>query len=400
MRRKAQPTQRFDSRRAEYEARKAAARERSAIPAEAVAGVAPAAAGADVVEGKPQRSGGAAESFGPCVHVWAFASAAPGFAGSCERPGVVACQKCPVRHPVRCGSGSPKKCGPCAALKAGDLAAIVRSGMMDEAGSGDSRRGALLCLVTFTAPGVAVLPWDKSRCGHADGVRCSGEFGCVVEAAAAQVWHRALAKQWSYFRQFVRRSLPGCDVQYYRTYEDQRRGVLHVHAVTRLSGVCSLKRWEAVCRRYAAKHGFGPQVDVSPVRSTDLRAIARAAGYVAKYVTKAYDSPIRVERVVCAKGWHAPLRWPEPRKVSSRLRPWSASREWGDSMKLTRERRVCYAQAAATAGSAGGVAAGAVPAQSGGVAAALTCKRISPQGGADELIEPRARVLDIRSGSQ
>jgi len=241
----------------------------------------------------------------------------------------------------------------------------------------DSRRLPLLALVTFTAPGAAVLPWDRARCWfrHDDSVRCSGKIGCRVLEAAADAWHASMPKRWSYFRQYCRRFLPGCEIDYVRTVEPQERGVLHVHVVVRVTGVCSVRRLRACMKAYAHWHGFGPQVDVSPVNGHDLRSIARSAGYVAKYVTKAHDCELTVPAIAvsdsagCVKSGRR-----------RRVRPWSASRTWGDSMRETKERRREYmrheAEQRATQ------AAPALPAVGLEPQAAqppLTCKRISPQ---------------------
>jgi len=307
-------------------------------------------------EGNSERSGEAAV----CLHSNGrrWVAGALGEAGSCVRPGRVVCVDCGHWSPVRCNSGSRRKCEPCASLKAGDLASIARSGMMELEGR-DSRRGALFAMVTLTAPGADVLGWDTSKCTHpraeavagvAPAAACSGALGCQADAASVAAWEAGLPKRWSYFRQSLRRSLgAGVDVQFFKTYEEQRRGVLHVHALVRVEGVCSKRRFRSAVRSYRDAQGFGRQYDVSHVNGNDLREIARAAGYLAKYVTKAYDAETTVATVKDdAVGWHPPMIAVCVRRRA--VRAWSASRGWGETMHETRERRVSYCRAGNSAG--------------------------------------------------
>jgi hypothetical protein len=263
-----------------------------------------------------------------------------GSAGACERPRWVVCLGCDAKVPVQCQSGSRAKCGHCADVKHGDLKAVFRSGF--------DRPGDFYGLLTLTAPGRDVLPWDTDFCGHLeDGSECAGHAGCRVEPVSLAAWHASLARRWSWFVTYLRRCLPECSVEYAKVYELQARGALHVHAPLRIVGPVSERRVRAALRLCASRWGFGRQVDYSPIG--DDRSVARAAGYVAKYVTKGYDSLTSVSMLDVHTG---ELR-------SQSVRPWSASRHWGDTIRSCRARRVSFwagAQAATAAAPALGAA--------------------------------------------
>jgi hypothetical protein len=50
------------------------------------------------------------------------------------------------------------------------------------------------CMVTLTAPGADVLPWDRSQCAESDH-RCSGKRGCMVDWVAAAGWNATVTKR-------------------------------------------------------------------------------------------------------------------------------------------------------------------------------------------------------------
>lgn len=234
-------------------------------------------------------------------------------------------------------------------LKAGDLAAIARSGFTDR----PCDRASML---TLTAPGADVLPWDVSKCLHREGVPCSGKIGCVVEADALARWHATLPRRWSDFvtdlRRLLGRGFP-VDVQFMKVYELQSRGALHIHALVRLVGVCSQRRYKAAVRLLARRHGFGAQFDLSAIEAASATEVARVGGYAAKYVTKGCDA-IGSIRMLDASG-----------AVCRRsVRVWSASRSWGLTMK---DCGLVRRQWAAGGGADVHAAAGAPPAAAGGL---------------------------------
>ncbi len=92
------------------------------------------------------------------------------------------------------------------------------------------------CLVTLTAPGADLLPWDKSKCPKGEH-RCSGRLGCRVEWLAAARWNMTVTKRLGDLlkvaREATRRahgSRGRVEVLGY-VCEAQQRGVFHPHVV-------------------------------------------------------------------------------------------------------------------------------------------------------------------------
>jgi len=256
--------------------------------------------------------------------------------GWCSSPQRLVCIICNEWHLVRCKSSRSSKCGHCAELKRLDVASIGRSGWTDR----PTDRGYW---VTLTAPGQSVLPWDRRQCRHSGGVVCGGERGCVVDAQALAIWHDGMGMRWSHWVTAVRRALgPSVTVDFFKTYEPQQRGALHIHAMVRVSGAVAAKRVETVMRWAASRSwiGFGRQATIAPVDLSDGRSVARTAGYCAKYASKSADALPDVLRLNAATG--------EVRHGG--LRSWSASRSWGDTMRCINIRRRAWAAGAATSG--------------------------------------------------
>src|SRR4051812_10428525 len=55
-------------------------------------------------------------------------------------------------------------------------------------------------LVVLTAPGADQLPWDRSKCVHRPGVRCSGSLGCRVDERARDRWESDVQYRWALLR--------------------------------------------------------------------------------------------------------------------------------------------------------------------------------------------------------
>lgn len=230
---------------------------------------------------------------------------------------------------ARCGSARKSRCEPCAKIKRGDIASVGRSGWVDR----PTDRGYF---VTLTAPGADQLPWDTDQCLHGAGVACSGSIGCKSDALALSMWHAGIGQRWSWFMTEVRRLL-GVDVQFFKTWEVQRRGALHLHSMMRADGVVTDRRMRAAIKLAARRWGFGKQVDIQVVDLADGLATARTAGYCAKYASKSADDLLDVTRLNFTTG--------EVRPVG--LRSWSASRRWGETMAAIKLRRCQYAASVA-----------------------------------------------------
>lgn len=291
-------------------------------------------------------TGTAREQAALCSHRWRWARPAEVEPDGCERPSLIICERCPSWFVRSCGSARSVRCGTCARLKRGDVASIGRSGW-------SSRAGAGALLVTLTAPGADVLPWDTAACTHHPTVACAGAIGCRVQALPAAAWHATLPLRWSHFVTETRRSLnpglsgsPSCwpvRVEFFKTYEPQRRQALHIHAMIRYEGVVTLRRVVAALSKARRLNGFGPQMDVKLVDIGDAERAARTAGYVAKYCSKSADELPNLRRLDIATG----------EVTQGGLRAWSASRQWGDSMAATVARRRAYAAARARADALG-----------------------------------------------
>lgn len=264
---------------------------------------------------------------------WRFSRYSDPVPGFCSRPAVmVNVHDSTQWHLARCGSARPSRCEPCAEIKRADIAAVGRSGWTDSVRD----RGYF---TTLTAPGADRLPWDLDVCRHSAGVPCSGKIGCRVQADALAIWHHDVGQRWSWFVTEVRRLLPGVDVQFFKTWEPQHRGALHVHSMMRVTGPVTDRRFRAAVKLAARRWGFGDQCDVQMVDLADPVNAARKAGYCAKYATKSADALPAVRRLNPATGELA----------TGGMRAWSASRSWGDTMAATKLRRCQWAQATARA---------------------------------------------------
>ena len=128
-------------------------------------------------------------------------------------------------------------------------------------------------LVTITAPGVDVLPWDESR------ERCQWEHLASWNYLAPKRWrdlHRVASKRakrvagdrgWSVLA---------------KVWQEQRRGALHVHVVVPMAtdvDRLASKAYVDALHENARAHVFG-FVD----RKLELRSPERSAGYIARYV--------------------------------------------------------------------------------------------------------------------
>lgn len=95
--------------------------------------------------------------------------------------------------------------------------------------------GGAVALVSITAPGEDRLPWDRERCRHREGTRCSGKRGCRVQDRALREWAETLVWRWAKLRQAARAAViraghePPLLLE--RTWEPQKRGVPHLHLV-------------------------------------------------------------------------------------------------------------------------------------------------------------------------
>jgi hypothetical protein len=163
-------------------------------------------------------------------------------------------------------------------LYAGDLAALIRENMDHVGGAWD--------LLTITPPGADILPWDRSKCTHPPGVRCSGLRGCVVEHKALALWHRNLAPNLDRLLRAAKERLRRRGYLVPRIIraspETQERGALHYHLAAPTADRRAFYVLYEQIAAIAPNYGFGRSVSWDPSRGMD-RADSRGLG---AYITK------------------------------------------------------------------------------------------------------------------
>lgn len=210
----------------------------------------------------------------------------------------------------RCNATKESKCKYCARIHVQFLKLVVKSGFDGI----DSDKPLEIEFVTLTALGAKDLPWDLSKCNHLKSLKCSGAIGCKVDEWASALWNESVKQNWNWFITELERELER-DLPYFKVFELQKRGVLHVHALINVPGVPHSEFAKAV-KRVAVKWDFGQEIDVERVTGHNRAGIS---AYVGKYVTKGSADGVTIDRT---SG--------ELRKGG--YRAWSASRDWGLSM--------------------------------------------------------------------
>lgn len=190
-----------------------------------------------------------------------------------------------------------------------------------------------VALVTVTAPGVADLPWDAT--------------GKQVREAPARAWNASAPARWSALHhdgakvaRRIAREL-NCDWRLLvKTWEYQRRGVLHLHLLLPAGSPAELQASEAYTREIATRaqsHGFG-FVDRGKLtrgagrqtaRRLDPVAPHRAAAYVASYMASTGAGKAGIAEVARRAGVSGAVVY-----VSARL-----TRRSGVTMRTLRARR-------------------------------------------------------------
>lgn len=143
---------------------------------------------------------------------------------------------------------------------------------------------AQVVLGAVTAPGVEDLPWGTDHCAAIGEHQCSGLLGCRVSAEAATEWNRSAPKRW---RDLHRQATIRCNRAglrpwlLARVWEEQRRGVLHVHPVFAFSTPAEKTAARTYMRHLAElapRYGFG-NVE-RKLRPMEAKA---AAAYLSSY---------------------------------------------------------------------------------------------------------------------
>ena len=209
-------------------------------------------------------------------------------------------------------------------------------------------------------PGVNCLPWDRRKCSHGTGVKCSGKLGCKVDSFAAARWNADVAQRLGLLNDAcqarVRRAHGKSGRVQVLAYvcEAQQRGVLHPHIVLgwrTAADLAALDTYRKAMRKLRGNYGFGTgRAGFHP--GFERFGAAGAAQYVSKYLRKgdggAFSEALAVvdrlgpKKVVKGKAW--PYR--EYRRPAHLLRPvWVSpilTNKTGVTMEFLRFKRWSY----------------------------------------------------------
>jgi len=286
----------------------------------------------------------------------------------CDHPMLLVCGRCSGELIVRCNATREDRCEPCGKRHNRRLKRLIGSGFVD--------RPTGFFFATGTAPGADVLPWDTSTCNHGDR-RCSGKMGCRVERLTAARWNGFAPQVWSWMMTEIRRRLPGHDVQFWKCWETQQRGVLHVHAIIWCVGVSAARMadiWKKVLQKkyqmddgYRFEWGTERSCDAIGGSGSSVAELIDLHGFSFEEATEVREGEQQAEQLkfirygakYCTKGGKRACTvnrvTGEIRDDGRGYRTWSASSRWGLRMKQIRADQQVWAQQAATAA---GVVAG------------------------------------------
>ena len=165
-------------------------------------------------------------------------------------------------------------------------------------------------LGTLTAPGADFLPWDEQDCAALGPHKHSGELGCRVDPAMAEVWNESFSPRWTKLQRhckrqadrFLRRqgwkgSLPSVLLSW---REMQKRGVWHRHYLLPWESA-SEQLWSraylAAMEREKGRYWFG-HVDRRP----RIAAGEKLAKYIAGYTLGGGEKASLAEAALLERG--------------------------------------------------------------------------------------------------
>lgn len=144
-------------------------------------------------------------------------------------------------------------------------------------------------MITITAPGRGELPWDEDFCKALGPHRHGGDLGCRVVPDIARAWNASAPGRWRRLHDCAARATARRTGHrphlLMRAWEEQIRGVLHVHAsIARGRGIDKLASdvYGEELRRYAPEYGFGT-IDTPTGGAWTAR---QSAAYFSSYITK------------------------------------------------------------------------------------------------------------------
>jgi hypothetical protein len=230
---------------------------------------------------------------------------------------------------VPCRDRRAAKCPSCAETYRADAFQLVASGLRGGKGVPESVAGHPVVMVTLTAPSFGRVHTIRDRdggcpCGDRH-VAEDATLGSPIDAKTYRydeqaAWNHLAPTLWKRTAQAIRRRLARelgvprdrltelARVRFVKACEFQRRGVVHFHVVIRVDGPddpateppaqCTAAMLERVVRssvreielqlaEAARPIRWGREIEVVPLDATE---VGRAAGYIAKYATKATET--------------------------------------------------------------------------------------------------------------
>lgn len=244
------------------------------------------------------------------------------------------CPDCGTQLPASIHRHRARRCPGYAPLWAGDVRVKLFAALRSY---GDSFNGkGRVRMVTVTAPGVNEgFAWDEDRCRHLGDHRHSGTLGCRVRAAvaarfndSAPSWWRELHRQ---ARQGAARTVGAAPPLLVRVWEEQRRGLLHLHLVLGYSTPADRLAVDAYVQELnsrAPRHGFG-FVD----RKLEVKEPTAAAAYLSSYFVAGKRGKLSLRESVQSRSM--------PRSIIY-VAAWLSTRS-GITMRSLRLKRYLYA---------------------------------------------------------
>ena len=142
-------------------------------------------------------------------------------------------------------------------------------------------------MVTVTAPGADVLPWDVLYCTHPPGERCTGKKGCKVNGTEANEWNRTATARLRALhkaaRSYAARRHPRADLPVTLGYvaQEQERGVWHFHVALGWTSRAALEAYVDGIQRNLTRHGFGTRLH----RGARAQRPGALSTYMARYLS-------------------------------------------------------------------------------------------------------------------
>lgn len=197
-----------------------------------------------------------------------------------------------------CGSRLVSVCPHCAYLYRGDWLVINYSGCLSGKNlPAEALEGYIFYFLTLTAPSfgaVHYVPKDHDKlkicgCGKTHTPEDLGFKGVPLDPdsydyAGQVAWNKSAASLWGNTYRALREKYPSLD--FFKVWEWQARGALHLHAVLRVKqseGTKPEKITEIALNQHSHGHGWGEKSLCEPVKDSTERE--KRTKYTGKYVS-------------------------------------------------------------------------------------------------------------------